>query len=170
MELEIEGTLQNFLAINSRFGPSAIPLEVAGNSTNDFDDITVAAKIKLFNETRSLPGLGLKIGFQLPNTDQGKGIGNNEINIFSKLIVQKKFGKKAGLSPRANIFGNAGIGILTAPLASFTQNDVFLYGLAGIFRVTDRVNIASEVNGRMSVRRNAPLGPRALRISGSARR
>ncbi len=100
----------------------------------------------------------MKFGFQLPNTDQAKGIGTNQINIFSKLIVQKKFGKRAGRSPLANVYGNIGLGIMNAPLANFTQNDMLLYGLAGIFRVNDRINIATEINGRASVRRNTPLG------------
>ena len=46
VEIQIEGTIQNFVAINSRT-MSAIPLTVSGNSTNDFDDFTVSAKIKL---------------------------------------------------------------------------------------------------------------------------
>ena len=162
VEIQIEGVVQNFLAINSSFGPSAIPLNVTGNSTNDFDDITVSAKMKLLNEAGSLPAIGMKFGFQMPNTDQAKGIGTNQINIFSKLIVQKRFGKRAGRSPLANIYGNFGLGIMNAPLANFTQNDVFLYGLAGIFRVNDRINIATEVNGRSSVRRNTPLGTESL--------
>ncbi|MBC7901286.1 MAG: hypothetical protein H7070_14675 [Saprospiraceae bacterium] len=163
VELQIEGTIQNYLAINSQSLPSPIPLSFSGNSTSDFDDITVSAKIKLVNENKNLPAVGLKFGFQLPNTDQARGIGTNQINIFSKLIVQKKFGKKAGQSARANIYGNMGLGIMNAPLANFTQNDVFLYGLAGIFRFTDRINIVSEVNGRISTRTgNAPLGTESV--------
>ncbi len=162
VELQIEGTLQNFVAINSQ-GPSAIPLSVTGNSTNDFDDFTISAKVKLFNETKMLPAVGLKFGYQLPNTDQAKGIGTNQINIFSKIIVQKRFGKRAGKTPLANIYGNVGLGIMNAPLANFTQNDVLLYGLAGIFRVSDRVNIVSEVNGRLNTRSGtAPIGTESI--------
>ena len=163
VELQIEGTLQNFLAINSRTIPSPIPLNVTGNSTSDFDDISISAKIKLLNERKNLPAVGLKFGFQLPNTDQAQGIGTNQINIFSKIIVQKKFGKKAGESPRANIYGNIGLGIMNAPLANFTQNDVLLYGLAGIFQFNKRINIVSEVNGRISTRAgDAPLGTESI--------
>lgn len=163
VELQIEGTLQNFLAINSQTVPSPIPLSVTGNSTSDFDDISISAKIKLLNESNNLPAVGLKFGFQLPNTDQAQGIGTNQINIFSKIIVQKKFGKKAGQSPRANVYGNIGLGIMNAPLANFTQNDVLLYGLAGIFRLNKRVNIVSEVNGRISTRAgDAPLGTESV--------
>lgn len=162
VELQIEGTLQNFLAINSQ-GPSAIPLTVTGNSTNDFDDFTISAKVKLFNETKNLPAVGLKFGYQMPNTDQAKGIGTNQINIFSKIIVQKRFGKRAGRTPLANIYGNLGLGIMNAPLANFSQNDVLLYGLAGIFRVSDRINVVSEVNGRLSTRSGpAPIGTESV--------
>jgi hypothetical protein len=162
VELQIEGTLQNFLAINSQ-GPSAIPLSITGNSSNDFDDFTISAKVKLFNETKNLPAVGLKFGFQMPNTDQAKGIGTNQINIFSKIIVQKRFGKKAGRTPLANIYGNLGLGIMNAPLANFTQNDVLLYGLAGIFRVNNRINVVSEVNGRLNTRSGlVPIGTESV--------
>ncbi|CAN5461407.1 hypothetical protein BH18ACI3_BH18ACI3_05520 [soil metagenome] len=163
VEIQIEGTLQNFLAINSQITPSPIPLNISGNSTNDFDDFTISAKIKLINETKLIPSVGMKFGFQMPNTDQAKGIGTNQINIFSKLLVQKRFGKRAGKSPLANIYGNLGLGIMNAPLANFTQNDVLLYGLAGIFRVNDRINIASEVNGRVSTRSGiTPIGTESV--------
>lgn len=162
VELQIEGTLQNFVAINSQ-GPSAIPLSVTGNSTNDFDDFTISAKVKFLNETKNLPAVGMKFGFQMPNTDQAKGIGTNQINIFSKIIVQKRFGKRAGRTPLANIYGNIGLGIMNAPLANFTQNDVLLYGLAGIFRVNDRINVVSEVNGRLNTRSGeAPIGTESV--------
>ena len=162
VEIQIEGTLQNYLAINSSLGPPAIPLTVSGNSTNDFEDFTISAKLKLLNESRNHPGLAMKFGFQMPNTDQAKGIGTNQLNVFSKLIVQKRFGRRQGKDPKANIFGNLGLGIMNAPLANFTQNDVILFGMAGIFRITDQINLATEVNGRLSVRRNAPLGTESM--------
>lgn len=163
VEIQIEGTIQNFLAINGQALPSPIPLNIAGNSTNDTDDFIVSVKVKLRNETKNLPAIGMKFGYQMPNTDQAKGIGTNTINIFSKILVQKKFGKRPKRSPLANIFGNVGLGIMTAPLANFSQNDVMLYGLAGIFRLNDRINLVSEVNGRLNTRSaNVPLGTESV--------
>ncbi len=162
VELQIEGSIQNFLAINSQ-GVSPIPLNITGNSTNDFDDFIVSTKVKLFSETRNLPAIGMKFGYQMPNTDQARGIGTNQINIFTKIIAQKKFGKSPGRAPRANIFGNLGLGIMTAPIERFAQNDLLLYGLAGIFRVNDRINVATEVNGRVNTRSgDAPLGTESV--------
>lgn len=159
VELQIEGVLQNFLAINSMTTPSPIPLNISGNSTNDWGDFIISAKVKLRNETKHLPALGLKFGYEMPNTNQARGIGNNQINIFTKVILQKKFGSRRNNVPKFNVFGNVGLGIFTAPVNSFTQNDMILYGLAGIYRVTDRINVVSEVNGRANTRRGAaPLG------------
>jgi len=152
VELQIEGVIQNFLAINSQTVPGPIPLDITGNSTSDFGDLVLSTKVLLRRETHNLPAVGIKFGFQMPTTDQARGIGTNQINIFSKVILQKKFGKRTGRDPRANVYGNIGLGIMTAPLANFSQNDVVLYGLAGIFGITDRINIVSEVNGRYSAR------------------
>jgi hypothetical protein len=163
VEFQVEGVLQNFLAVNSAFAPPAIPLMLDGNSSNDAGDFTVSTKIKLRNETRSLPALGFKFGFELPNSDQARGIGTNQINVFGKFLVQKRFGRRAGKTPRVNVFGNLGLAILTAPIERFTQNDVLIYGLAGIFSVNDRINIVSEVNGRANTRSgNAPLGTESI--------
>ncbi len=163
VEFQVEGVLQNFLAINSAVNPAPIPLNLDGNSSNDAGDFTLSTKIKLTNETKTLPAFGFKFGFELPNSDQARGIGTNQINVFGKVLVQKKFGKRAGKTPRANVFGNLGIGIMTAPLEKFTQNDVLLYGLAGIFRVNDNINIAGEINGRANTRSgNAPLGTESI--------
>src|SRR5215213_10913832 len=163
VELQIEGTIQNYLAINSQTTPSPIPLNVSRNSTNDFDDFVVSAKVKLRNETSNLPAVGFKFGFQMPNTDQARGIGTNQINIFTKILLQKRFGRVTGKQPRVNVFGNVGLAIMTAPLERFTQNDLLLYGLAGIFKVNDRINIVSEVNGRLNTRSGAaPLGTESV--------
>ena len=162
VEVQIEGSVRNYLAINSQNKPP-IDLNINGNSTSDFDDYTISTKIKLRNESGKLPAFGIKFGFQMPNTDQARGIGTNQINIFTKFIVQKKFGAAAGRSPKANIYGNLGLGIMTAPLSQFSQNDVLLYGLAGIFRINDRINLASEINGRVNTRSgDAPLGTESM--------
>lgn len=161
VELQIEGSIQNYVSIRSR-DLSAIPLSVSGNSTNDFDDITVSAKVKVRNETRLLPAIGLKFGFQMPNTDQARGIGTNQINVFSKVLLQKKFGDVVDGTPRVNAMGNIGLQIMTAPIERFTQNDLIIYGLAGIYRLTDHVNVVGEVNGRINTRGVAPLGTESI--------
>ena len=156
VEFQIEGVAQNYVSINSR-GPSAIPLDLlpGANSTNDTGDFTLSAKFKLRNETRRGPSLGFRFGVQLPNSNEARGIGNNQTNAYGQILIGKKFGQDG----RFNTFGNLGIAILTAPTVLFTQNDVLTYGVAGIFRVNKQFSIAGEVNGRANTRPgNGPLG------------
>lgn len=161
VEFQLEGVAQNFLSINSASPNPAIPRNFApgANSTNGTGDFTIATKIKLRNETRRAPSLGFRFGVELPNSSEGRGIGINQTNAFGTILVGKKFGRDG----RLNTFGNLGMGIFTAPTQLFTQNDMLLYGVAGIYRLTDNVNLAAEINGRANTRRGrAPLGTEPL--------
>lgn len=153
VELQIEWTLQNFLSIKSRT-PSPIDLKLGLNErdTNDVGDVRLWMKIKLRNETRIAPALGFRFGVELPNSNQSRGIGTNTTNFFGMVTAGKHFGQKL------DVFGNLGLGILTAPLESTSQNDVLLYGLAGSYAASERINIVGEVNGFHSTRKHAPLG------------
>lgn len=156
VEVQVEGVAQNFLSINSR-GPSAIPLNLAAgaNSTHDTGDFTLWTKIKLRNETAHMPSLGFRFGVQLPNSNQGTGIGLNSTNAYGQVLFGKKFGHNA----RVNTFGNLGIGILAVPTQNFAQNDVITYGFAGIVRLDDKFSLVGEVNGRANTRPGTgPLG------------
>ncbi len=156
VEFQIEGVAQNFLSINSRT-TSSIPLTLApgANSSNDVGDFILWTKFKLRAETARGPAVGFRVGVQLPNSSQGTGIGLNQTNAYGSILVGKKFGPDG----RFNTFGNLGIAILGAPTQLFTQNDVFTYGAAGIFRLNKQFSIAGEVNGRANTRPgNGPPG------------
>lgn len=162
VEIEVEGTLQNYLSVNSR-STSAIPLNIANNSSNDFGDFIVSTKIKLLSETKRRPSIATKTSIQLPNSDQSRGIGTNQINYFGKLIIGKHFGKTYSNKQRqVNVFGNIGIGLMTAPTQLFTQNDIFLYGLGSVVRVNKNINIVGDISGRQNTRKVTPLGTESL--------
>lgn len=152
VEFQIEWTVQNILSIKSR-GPSAIPLKLGANESdaNDVGDARLWMKIKVLNESRARPALGFRFGVELPNTNQARGIGTNTTNFYGMITAGKRAGK-------LNVFGNLGLGILTAPLEATSQNDVLLYGLAGSYAASDRLNIVGEVNGFHSTRNRTPLG------------
>ena len=153
VEFQIEWTFQSFLSIKSR-GLSAIPLKLGANETdtNDVGDARLWMKIKLRNESRVTPALGFRFGVELPNSNQARGIGTNTTNFYGMVTAGKRIGDKL------NVFGNLGLGILTAPLEATSQNDVLLYGLAGTYAASDRLNIVAEVNGFHSTRKQPPLG------------
>ncbi len=153
VEFESGGVIQNFLSIN-RQSPSAIPLQLsqATNSTHDTGDFYLAAKIKLRHESKRLPSVGFRFGAELPNSNQSRGIGVNQTNFFATALAAKNFGN------RFRVVGNLGLGILTAPVDLFTQNDVLLYGLAASYQYNDRLILVGEINGRYNTRSVAPLG------------
>jgi hypothetical protein len=154
VEFQIEWTLQNFLSVKGRdVTPLNLKLGANGNDANDFGDATLWMKIKLKNESRITPSLGFRFGMQLPNSNETKGIGTNTTNVYGMITAAKHFDED-----RLEVFGNLGAGILQTPLSTFSQNDVLLYGLAGIYKVSDTFNLVGEINGRHSTRRRAPLG------------
>lgn len=154
VEFQIEWTLQNFLSIKGReITPLNLKLGANANDTNDFSDATLWMKIKLKNESKLTPSLGFRFGMQLPNSNETKGIGTNTSNAYGMITAGKHFNEE-----KLEVFGNLGIGILQAPLGEFSQNDVLLYGLAGIYKVSDKFNLVGEVNGRHSTRKRPPLG------------
>lgn len=150
VELQIQGTVQNFLSVRDQVAAPVRPdLGLRSNSTRDFGDFTIATKIKLIPERGRRPAIGLRFAFEMPNSSQTKGIGLNTTNVFLGVLVQKHFGK-------LNAFANLGLGILQSPVAQFTQNDVFTYGVAVIYPVHKRINLVGEVHGRHSTRRITP--------------
>ncbi len=154
VEFEAGGVLQNYLSINRQIQTAPFPLKLSQgtNSTHDTGDFFLATKFKLRNEGKRTPALGFRFGAELPNSNQTRGIGVNQTNFFATTLAGKHFGKKL------YVYGNLGLGILTAPIDLFTQNDVLLYGLAAVYNYNDRVTFVGEVNGRHSTRKNAPRG------------
>jgi len=146
IEIQMYGAAQQFLDIKKQ-GASFVPLNLTGTrSTRDTGDFTFATKIRVLAEAARRPALAFRFGYQMPNSNQSRGIGANTTNIFTEVIAQKHFG-------RLNVFGNVGLIILTAPNALYTQNDVLSYGAAFTYPLHQRVNLVGEVAGRHSTRK-----------------
>lgn len=146
VEVQLDGTIQNFLDVKKR-GVSFVPdLNLSGpNSAHDIGDFSLATKIRILSEQRR-PAVGVRFGFKLPNSKQSHGIGTNTLNVFGLFILQKHFG-------RMNVFGNTGVVILQTPNGKFSQNDELLYGTAFSYSVHRLVNVVGEVAGRYNSRR-----------------
>lgn len=152
-EIQIQGTIRDFLSVTEQTPAFITPqLSRGGTSTSDFGDFTIAAKFRLLPETHRRPALGVRFGFEMPTTNEARGIGLNTTNIFVTLLAQKHFGE-------LNVFGNVGLGILQAPAGLFSQNDVLLYGLGASYPLHERLNLVGEVAGRKSTRRTPVTSP-----------
>ncbi len=152
-EIQIQGVIRNFLSVQQQTAGLVTPnLSRSGTSAADVGDFTLAAKFRLLQETETRPAVGLRFGYQMPNSDETRGIGLNTSNVFLTVLAQKHFGK-------LNVFGNVGVAILQAPAGLFTQNDVVLYGLGALYPVHPKVNVVGEVAGRWSSRSTSDDGP-----------
>jgi hypothetical protein len=149
VEIDIQGIAQEFLAIHQQ-GFSYVTLNLQGsNSTNDIGDFSFWTKVRFFGEKDKRPALALRFGYEMPNSDQARGIGTNSEDIFGEFAIQKHFGK-------LKVFGNVGLAILTSPNTVFSQNDELMYGAAFSYPVRPRFRIVGEINGRYNDRPFAP--------------
>jgi len=157
VEFQIQGTAHNFLSINQRMAAPITPiLNSTGTATSDYGDLLFSTKILMVPEGRRFPSLAFRPSVQLPNASTASGLGLNSTQFYGTFIFGKHFGK-------LNTFANLGLGILTNPIEAGIQNDVLIYGLAGLYPVTKSVNLAGEVFGRWSTRSStAPLGTESL--------
>ncbi len=148
VEVQLQGTVQNFLQVNSQVPAPVTPTLTGTNATHDVGDFSLWTKVLLRHEHRA-PAVAFRFGFLMPNSNQARGLGNNATNVYASLILQKHIG-------RLQAFGDAGIGILQSPNAKFSQNDELLYGGALAYPLTKRIRVVGEVAGRYSSRKLTP--------------
>jgi hypothetical protein len=120
-----------------------------GNTTHDIGDFSIWTKILLLGEESHRPAVAFRFGFEMPNSNQTKGLGNNATNIYSEVILERHFGK-------FTTFGDLGIAILTSPNALYSQNDELMYGAAFRYAFNKRASLVGEVAGMYSPRKLAP--------------
>ena len=118
--LEVRGDAWRVLRVDGR-GPSHVPLDpgVADGTTADAGDFRIASVVRLLGGARG-PSAGVDVAVKLPNSKETRGIGLNTTDFEGSV-----FGSWGAEGLRAT--GELGIGILTAPLRTFIQDDVLLY-------------------------------------------
>jgi hypothetical protein len=151
--LQIQGALQQFRVIDEAASPFR-PGMPASRITRDYGDFSIATIMRFWQNRQRDFALGLSIETRLPNSTQRKGIGSNTTDIFLSALASKMW--KKGL-----VFGDLGLGILSAPLETNVQNDVLLYGLGTIWNVHGSAQLFGEINGYLTTRNIIPAGTEA---------
>lgn len=139
-EFQLSGVIQDFLSVTERTQP-IIPPDFSGNSTSDFGDLVLAAKLRLAPEKGARPAFAFKFAVQLPNASNESGLGTDTTGFYGTLLASKHFGK-------LQLLGNVGIAILDSPVQPNSQADLVTYGLAAIVPIKPKVNLVGEVSGR----------------------
>jgi hypothetical protein len=88
-------------------------------------DLSIAFKIRLFQETSTRPALALRFATKLPNADDKKDLGTDEADIFSDFLVTRNF-------HALTAYLNLGLAILGAPGKTTTGQDDLLKYAAGL--------------------------------------
>ena len=146
LELQIDGGLYNRLNITSiEPAPLSDKLELTDDTTNDFEDLVVATKIRLVSEAPGRPSVGVRLATKLPIAGNESGLGLDTMD-FS---VVSLFGKTAR---SVRVVGNFGLGILSDPVEGDRQNDVIIYGLSVARALGQGFEVVGEINGRFNTR------------------
>ena len=140
VELQTDGTLLNLLSITHRDSAFNSIRTTKSNPTGDIGDFSVWTKFGLFNEYRDGIGFAVRFGVQLPNASNEAGLGVDEMNFYSSLLIQKHFGGKWT--------ANLGLGILTDPTVLGQQHDVFIYGIEYFLPVAEKTYLSLQTAGR----------------------
>lgn len=150
-EIQFDGGLVDRLSIAERRpAPLASELAVTGNSTHDFPDFVIGAKVRLAPEGVRRPAFGVRFATRLPNASNENGLGPDTTDFFISAL-----GAKTVQSVR--VVGNIGVGILADPIDGHRQNDVLTYGVSFARAMTQRAELVGELDGRASVAAGAAL-------------
>jgi hypothetical protein len=139
-EFQISGVAQDSLSVSSRTAPAIAP-NFTGNSTRDFGDLILSTKLKLAEEKNLRPALSFKFGVELPNAKHVSGLGTDQTEFYSSILIKRHFGS-------AQLMADIGFAILGSPVVMGRQADPLTYGIAAILPVQRHVNLVAEINGR----------------------
>jgi hypothetical protein len=142
----------NLLHVRNRNpAPLTGDLDFSGDMTTDIEDPVVATKVRLLSETRRAPGVALRVATRLPSASNESGIGNDTIDWFMTVLAGKTLSD-------LRVVANFGLGVLPVPLQGDRQNDVLTGGLSVAWRHAGGLEVVGEVNGRMDVEGEPPVG------------
>ncbi len=151
--LQVRGAVQQQLRIAAAASSPLADFPAAG-TTRDAGDFSVATIIRLVSDKQNRTALGFRAETKLPNTTQSKGIGPNTTDIYLAVLASHR-------THTLLLFGDIGIGILSAPRELDVQNDVLSYGLGMSIQAGRKTNLAFELNGYFNTRNIIPLGTEA---------
>jgi len=150
-EIQVDGGIRNRLVVDTwdRTAPLAGMVQFTGDSTSDFEDLRIGAKVRFLAESGQSPAMALRFWTRLPNAGNESGLGLDTTDFNASLAIGKTV-------QSVRLVGNFGLGILGDPTRGDRQNDVLTYGFSIARAVAAGVEIVGEINGRWSTREGTP--------------
>ncbi len=127
-----------------------------GGSASGAADFRAAVSFLLFGDDQGLAAGG-RFEFNLPGSDESKGLGTNSLNI--------RFGVLGAFRRGPLVFtADVGLAVLEAPVDNFEQNDVLAYSAELLYStpLDTPLRLYVGVDGRASIRSTVPPGTEDL--------
>lgn len=116
-------------------------LQIDGDSTNDFGDIRIGAKVRLLSETAGRPAIGSWFSTRLPNAGNESGLGKDVQDFASALTIGKTV-------QSVRVVANIGLLMIGRPTEAVAQDDLMIYSLSVARAVTQNAELVGEFVGR----------------------
>jgi hypothetical protein len=142
-EIQIDWGIYQKLSITEQVpgAPLSHLLEIDGDTTDDFGDIHIGAKVKLLGETASRPAIGSWFSTRLPNAGNESGLGKDVQDFASALSIGKTV-------QSVRVVGNIGFMMIGRPTEAVAQDDLLIYSLSVARAISPAAEIVGEFVGR----------------------
>lgn len=142
-EIQIDWGIYQQLSITDRVAgaPLAPILQLDGDSTDDFGDIHIGAKVRLVSETAHRPAIGSWFSTRLPNAGNESGLGKDVQEFSSALTIGKTV-------QSVRVVANIGVLMIGRPTEAVAQDDLLIYGLSVARAVSANAELVGEFVGR----------------------
>ena len=150
-EIQIDGSPHRQLRITERReAPLSAVLSLNGASTSAVVDFVIATMLRLLNEGRARPAIGLRFATRLPNASNESGLGHDTTDFFASFLIGKTVA-------RVRWVANAGVAIVGDPVVAARQEDLLTFGMSLAGRLGRGFELVSEYNGRMNLAASSPV-------------
>lgn len=142
-EIQIDWGVYQQLRITERVpgAPLTSLLLIDGDTTDDFGDIHVGAKVKLLGETAHRPAIGSWFSTRLPNAGNESGLGKDVQDFASALSIGKTVRS-------VRVVANIGVLMIGKPTDAVAQDDLLIYSLSVARAISPAAEIVGEFVGR----------------------
>ena len=142
-EIQIDWGIYQQLSITDQVAgaPLAPMLLLDGDSTDDFGDIHIGAKVRLVSETAHRPAIGSWFSTRLPNAGNESGLGKDVQDFSSALTIGKTV-------QSVRVVANIGVLMIGRPTEAVAQYDLLIYGLSVARAVSANAELVGEFVGR----------------------
>ncbi|HWI20464.1 MAG TPA: hypothetical protein VNT81_22065 [Vicinamibacterales bacterium] len=142
-EIQFDWSPYQKLSITERIpnAPLSSLLQLDGDTTDDFGDIHIGAKVRLVSETARRPAIGSWFSTRLPNAGNESGLGKDVQDFSSALTIGKTI-------ESIRVVANIGMMMIGNPRQAAAQDDLLIYGLSVARAISPRGEVVGEFMGR----------------------